>query len=329
LLRTFRNTDAGGLYHFFTSLRFACDIDCTAMACRARLATGDLDVGKLAGIRELRRITGAILRSAAIADIPSEKNQTHGKDNGAVRKHVLKVYLEDHEVQGRATDRGLKNNPAVVANALYPLLFELRQGLRRCDEVIALREYDENSDAPRQGEATVGQIVAANVCYVVGYLLSGDWRHGCRYYPAPDAFLCFFSELLHEFPDLFAAFGVREFLRDAIEERRANAEAGPFAPTRPLNLALRAIAAKNADMGADPELRKLVQLQADDGGWPGFDCLYTLGTTSSKLPVHFGSPITTTSMAIRALLPPMGGHAQPRPTRWTQRIIDEVLRTSM
>ena len=155
LLKTFRATDAGGLYHFFTSLRFACDVDCTGMAARARIACGDLDLGTLAGIRELRRITHGVLRSAAIADVAAEHNLSHGKANGLLRKHVLKVYLDDHEVQGRATDRGRKNNPVVVANAVYPLLLELDGDFRLPDEVIALREYTEGSDTPQLGEATV------------------------------------------------------------------------------------------------------------------------------------------------------------------------------
>jgi hypothetical protein len=298
------------------------------MVARARLVCGDIDVGKLEGIRELRRHTLAILKSAAISDVPAEANRTHGKDNGALRRHVLKVYLDDHEVQGRATDRGLKHNPVVVANALYPLLFELRQGLRRPDEVVALREFSEGSDVPSHGEATVAEIIAASVCYATGYLLSGDWRYGCRYYPSPDAFLCSYSELVHEFPDLFAAFGAREVLRDAILERRGDLDGGPFSARRALNTAFRGIAARNIDLDAGPELRRLLELQADTGEWPGFDCFYTLGTTSSQMPVHFGSAIMTASICIRALSPPLP-RKSVRSLRWTQRVIDCVLRRGL
>ncbi len=329
LLKTFRTTDAGGLYHFFTSLRFACDIDCTGMAARARIACGELDLRQLASIRDLRAITRGILRSAAIADISAEDNRTHGKDNGPVRRHVLKVYLDDHEVQGRTTDRGLKNNPAVVANALYPLLLELRHGLRRADEVIPLREFVEGSDVPKHGEATVAQIVAASVCYATGFLMTGDWRNGCRYYPSPDAFLCFYSELVREFPELFAAFGVRDLLRDAIAERRAEPDVGPFAAGRPLNLAMRAIAAQNVAVDSRPELARIVALQGADGSWPGFDCLYTLGTTSSQMPVHFGSSIMTASLCIRALGWRSAPPETPRVVRWAQPIIEQIVRMGL
>lgn len=328
LLKTFRTTDAGGLYHFFTSLRFACDIDCTGMAARARIACGEIDLRQLAGIRELRRITRGILRSAAIRDVAAEDNRSHGKDNGPLRRHVLKVYLDDHEVQGRTTDRGLKNNPAVVANALYPLLLELRQGLRRADEVIELREFVEGSDVPRQGEATVAEILAANVCYATGYLMSGDWRNGCRYYPSPDAFLCFYSELVREFPDLFAAFGAHDGLREAIADRRSEPDRGPYSAHRPLNLALRAIAGQNVGMDSRAELASLVALQGADGSWSKFDCLYTLGTTSTQMPVHFGSSLLTTSLCIRALSWP--ARRQSRwAARWAQPIIDHVVRIGL
>lgn len=322
LLRTFRNTDADGLYHFFTSLRFACDIDCTAMAARARLACGDLDLQDVAGVRELRRITDAILRSAAIDDVAAEDNRSHGKDNGPLRRHVFKVYLDDHEVQGRATDRGRKNNPAVAANALWPVLYELSLGLRQPHEVVRLREFVEGSDTPRTARATVAEIVAANVGYVVGFLLSGGWQEGCRYYPAPDAFLCFLSELALRFPAVFGAFDTHARLREAIERRRSDPP-GPFGPERALAAALRAIAARNVGGDPTPELRRLLQTQDASGGWLGFDCLYTLGTTSSALPVHFGGALLSTTLAVRALAPVPPPSDRGAAT-WVRAILAEI-----
>src|SRR5688500_15773585 len=66
LLSTFRNSDVRGLYHFFTSLRFACDIDCTAVAAKARLVMGDIDPHAPRGAATLRMINDRILRSAAV-----------------------------------------------------------------------------------------------------------------------------------------------------------------------------------------------------------------------------------------------------------------------
>jgi hypothetical protein len=201
----------------------------------------------------------------------------------------------------------------------------LRKGLRNADEVIALREYVEDSDVARQGEATVAEILSANVCYATGFLMSGDWRSGCRYYPSPDAFLCFYSQLVHEFPELFGAFGAPEMLRDAIEERRTH-EDGPFGPNRPLNAALRAIAAKNAAMDATPELKRLLATQEHNGGWTTFDCFYTLGTTSLELPVHFGAPALTTALAVHALAPTIRRDVPHRgASSWTHTIVDRIL----
>ena len=66
LLSTFVRSDVRGLYHFFTSLRFACDIDCTAVAAKARLLIGELDPSTKRGATQLRTINDRILRSAAV-----------------------------------------------------------------------------------------------------------------------------------------------------------------------------------------------------------------------------------------------------------------------
>lgn len=327
LLPTFRDAHIEGLHHFFSSARFACDIDCTAMATRARLELGDLDPSSAAGAAELRRTNAQILRSAAVSDVSAERNRSHGKDNGALRRGVLKVYRDDHLLQGAEHDRGLKNNPAVVANALFPLLLELAAGLRDPDEVIALRELGEGG-LMREGSSTVAEIVAANVCYVAGHLLSGEWLHGCRYYPSPDAFLCFYSELVREFPEVTGPFGVPELLADAIETRRATPACdGAANPERTLNTALRAIAAANVGVSAEPELVRLLASQADDGHWRGYDCLFTLGSVGEGLPVHFGSPLVTAAFCVRALSPAAGRRvrvARPEHARWADPVLARI-----
>jgi hypothetical protein len=312
LLPTFRDAHLGGLYHFFSSTRFACDIDCTAMATRARLELGDLDPSTNIGAAELHRINSQILRSAAVVDVPAERNRSHGKDNGPLRRGVLKVYRDDHLLQGSEYDRGLKNNPVVVANALFPLLLELAAGLRDPAEPVRLRELGADG-VMREGCGSVAEIIAANVCYCAGHLLTGEWARGCRYYPSPDAFLCFYSELAREFPELTAPFGARELLVDAIETRRATpACEGAANPERTLNTALRAIAAANVGLSAEPELVRLLASQADDGHWRGYDCLFTLGSVGEGLPVHFGSPLVTAAFCVRALSPALGRRLRSR-----------------
>lgn len=323
LLPAFQRSDADGLFHFFTSLRFACDLDCTGMAARALLTAGAIDPQTPVGAATLRRITSRILKSAATCDVSREANASHGKDNGPLRRLVIKVYPDDHEVQGPECDRGLKNNPVVATNALYPLLVELKLGLRDPFELVLLKEYAHGEVEPRTSFATVKEIVAENIRYVAGYLLSGDWRSGCRYYASPDAFLCFFSECLSEFPELFAAFDAINVMRLALLERRGVVdEDAALDPGSSLNCAFRAIAADNVGLDNSFEVDRLLASQAADGSWNGRDALYTFGAAT---PVYFRSVAVTTGFAIRALAP------TPRPSPssvdWTAPILDEMLKS--
>jgi hypothetical protein len=301
LLTTFRDTDADGLYHFFRSLKFACDLDCTGVAARACLVTGDLKLEEPAGVARLKRTANRIYRSAATRDVSAAKNESYGKQNGALYRHVFKVYPDDHDVQGAECDRGLKNNPVVVVNAIYPVLLELKLGQRSLSDRVALCEYMEGEPEPRRGEASVAELLIANVRYVAWHLMSGEYRDGCRYYASPDTFLCFFSELIRDFPELFESLGVSRRLAKAIEERRkVESQDVALNPLTSLNTALRAVAAANVGVDRSFELDLLLRCQGDDGAWNELDSLYTFGTARQ---IHFRSPLLTTAFALRALLP--------------------------
>jgi hypothetical protein len=302
LLSTFVRSDVRGLYHFFTSLRFACDIDCTAVAAKARLLIGELDPATKPGAAQLRTINDRILRSAAVSDVAGGSNVSHGKDNGSLRRGVFKVYLDDHEVQGAEFDRGLKNNPVVSSHALFPVLAELSWGLRSLDETVSLKEYPSGAAAPRTGETSVGKIVAANLRYVKSHLVTGEWRDGCRYYRSPDAFLCACSQLAAEFVELSELLGLDSALSDAIDERRSSTGTGIADPRGALNLALRAIAADNVGIDRTPELDQLIALQEENGGWSQFAPLFCFGSDNAPR-LYFGSSMQTTAFAVRALAP--------------------------
>ena len=311
LLSTFSRTDARGLYHFFVSLRFACDIDCTAVAVRGRLKLGDIDLSVLSGVAELRRITGRILGSAAVGYVDPQRNRTHGKSNGELRRHVFKVYLDDHTVQGEDLDRGLKNDAVVVLNALHPVLLELREGLRSPNERIALREFVEGQAFARTATANIADIVAANLAYATGHLLSGEWREGTRYYASPEAFLFGFSDLLANFPEIGDVFPLGELLLDALEDRNQ-------AERCSLDLAFAALTRRR--LGDDPtaELTRLVDRQDEDGAWRDFSPLFQLGTSAPR--IYFGSPAQTTAFAVLAL-----SDTRVEPPRARQGWLDEVL----
>jgi hypothetical protein len=302
LLQTFVRSDARGLYHFFTSLRFACDIDCTAVAAKGRLLTGELDPASKRGAAQLRTINNRILSSAAVSDVAGDSNASHGKDNGSLCRGVFKVYLDDHEVQGAEFDRGLKNNPVVSSHALFPVLAELSWGLRSLEEIVSLKEYPCAGAAPRTAQSSVRKIVAANLAYVLRHLSTGDWRDGCRYYRSPDAFLCACSQLAGEFSELSELLGLDDLLREALEERRTSVDTGIADPSGALNLALRAIAAGNLGLDRAPELEELIALQGEDGGWTRFSPLFCFGSNNAPR-LYFGSSMQTTAFAIRALSP--------------------------
>jgi hypothetical protein len=290
LVDIFRDRNLDGLYHFFSSPRFAGDIDCTGVAARARLAIAE------AGQVWLRAATGKILGSAAVVDLGADDNRSQGKDNGPLHRWVFKVYLDDHVSQAAELDRGLKHDAVVVCNGLYPVLAELRSAARSPDEIIGLCEYHAGRVEPRVGAASVHDIVRSNIEYLHRYLRSGDWELGTRYYCSPDTFLWAFSELVREFSDLFERTGCVADLRTAIVRRRGQAASSP------IDLAMRAIAATNTALDPTSEISGLVALQLSTGAWPGFGCLYALGSGKTP-PIYFGSPALTAAFAVRALSP--------------------------
>jgi len=323
LLLTFRDSDADGLYHFFRSLKFACDLDCTGVAARACLVTGDLKLVEPAGVARLKRTASRIYRSAATQDVSAAQNASHGKQNGSLYKPVFKVYPDDHDVQGPECDRGLKNNPVVVVNALYPVLLELKLGQRALDERVRLCEYVEGRSEPRTAEASVGELLKANVHYVAMHLLSGEYAEGCRYYASPDTFLCFFSELIRDFPELFEPLGLRKRLGSGIESRRGvRSQDVALNPFTSLNAALRAVAAANVGVDRSFELELLLRSQGEDGAWNELDSLYTFGTARQ---IHFRSPLLTTGFALRAFLPrPKEPLVPPHREDWAEPLVSAL-----
>lgn len=303
--RVFASDETAGRFHFFASLQFACDTDCTAVAAKGLVKSAIIDWTTVEGSRALARITGSLLASAAVLDVRAGDNRSHGKDNGPLERHVFKVYWDDHLVQDASSDRGLKINPVVSANALWPILMELRAGLRGLDEIIELAEWPEGATEARRGRASVGEIVRANVAFVGQHLTSGEWRNGCRYYPSPDAFLVALSELLADFPEHFAST-VHQAARRAVEERREAArQRGPvddagIDPRTSLNAALRGIAAANLHLDPSPEQEILLERQSPSGAFDDPGYLYSFGRASS-VPVHFRSKALTTALAARAL----------------------------
>lgn len=186
-------------------------------------------------------------------------------------KDVVIVYWDD-DVETGTRSRGRKYDAVVCANALVVLACARAHGL-------VSRDADRAIDATRR--------------YVVEHLTSGAYREGTRYYPYEDAFLHAAARLASRDPG--SATVLSGPLADAISKRET--DSGPDRD-RPLNVALRTIAARELGHrdGQEDRRRLLLAAQDADGGWTASP-YYTLG----RLPAYFGSRLLTTLFATDAL----------------------------
>ncbi|MGI5292110.1 hypothetical protein ACQEVF_53625 [Nonomuraea polychroma] len=249
---------------------FPADVDCTAVAAHALHEQGLIPPDDYV----------AIARELLLAATPKD-----GQAGAAVlRPAVVRVYWDD----GRESDtliRGHKYDPVACANALCVLKQARRLGLMGGDHVVAATQR-----------------------YVSEHLLSQAYRQGTRYYPYADAFLHAVSRLVKDFPDC------RESLMPQLAEAIVERDAGPGADAdddreSALNVALRALAARNIGLGDNDRLRQraLLEQQQPDGAWPASP-YFTLG----RLPVYFGSRLLSTLFAAHALRPSHGGNHHDR-----------------
>lgn len=292
MLETYRRRSMFGLYGFFASMRFACDIDCTGVAMWSQLVQGAVDPRRDDDAGTLAATTARILKSAAVQDVAAAANESRGRSNGALRRDVFKVYLDDHEVQGALLDRGLKQDAVTVCHGLQPVLAEIAAGRRALDEPIDLLEFESPHGSPRRRQSTVGSIVRANLAYLSDHLKS-EWRDGTRYYPLPEALLCAASELCMAFPGLFGIRGITSAVEKALAEQRMVPAPSVLA------LALRVITAHNLDLDATVDIDAL--LHAEGEGFGRFAPYYRM--PSARRVVYFGSPEQTLAFVIRALSP--------------------------
>ncbi|HWN67251.1 MAG TPA: hypothetical protein VNM90_06400, partial [Haliangium sp.] len=148
-----------------------------------------------------------------------------------------------------------------------------------------------------------GFIIERNVQYLMQCLDRHVLATGTRYYPSPDAFLCFASMLVTSFPD--QTMCLRAPLLEALSMRWHQVPtraADPGNPCTAINLAMRIIAAQNLGVREDAiqrEIASLVHMQRAGGAWPAA-ALFKLGS----LRYYFGSEAMTTMFALRALLGP-------------------------
>ncbi|WP_428263484.1 hypothetical protein [Haliangium sp.] len=283
-------------YHFFADPdAIAADIDCTGVA-----LVGLYRAGALSDLA-LRQGADELLASAAGESLPAPRNRSHGKDNGPLVEGVLKVYWDD-DVQPDAPRRGRKHDPACVANALHAVLMAARDaGLCPDGQVCGHERRADGSELRWVRDRR--WIVQQNLTYLLDCLDRSQFLGGTRYYPSPDALLCFASMLVRDFPTTAAC--LRGPLLEALSTRwRAAPSRGedPGNPCAAINLAMRIIAAQNLEVRESAVHREkaiLARMQKPSGAWPAA-ALFQLGS----MRCYFGSEAMTTVFALRALLGP-------------------------
>ncbi len=281
-------------YRFFSRPEaLAPDIDCTAVS-----LVGLYDVGAI-DRNELRLGAEELLRSAAAESLSSGQNRAFGKENGQLIHGVFKVYWDD-DLLDRSELRGCKHDPTCVANALHAVFFAARHAGLRLHGVTRVVEVREDGS---RVTSTIDRrvIIERNLAYLASCLDRSTFADGTRYYPSPDAFLCFASELVRDFPR--EAEPLRGPLLEALSVRwhTENTDGNDPANTgSPINLAMRIVAAQNVGVresvlqSAKDTLRGM---QCESGAWAA-GAFFKLGS----MKYYFGSEAMTTIFAVRALL---------------------------
>lgn len=307
---------------FFNSRNFAADTDCTGVALAGLYdADGISDDELIKGVREL-------LSSAAVKKLSADANKVQNKENqGGLLENVFKTYFEDRKFvdyqksgsfykQSGAAFRGCKHDPVVVVNAMLPILKALQTQKLHLDEAVQLNEYVEQhccavQQCPeylsRENQVRVEDIIEANWRYIANHL--SQVETGTRYYPYPETFLCFLSELFWIFPrETTEAINNELFRAKIVNSLEAVFHPQSLLQRNPLRLAQLIIAADNYNTSAfiankiPPKAiqnaKELVlNSMKSDGSWAAAP-LFTLGTNRE---IYFGSAAISTIFAIRAL----------------------------
>lgn len=293
-------------YHFFSSPdAIAADIDCTGVA-----LVGLHRVGALSR-RALYQGAEQLLQSAALESVPESQNRSHGKSNGPLFEGVFKVYWDDYAQGGH---RGRKHDPSCVANALHAVLLASRAAGFSLGGVLVASERQ--ADGSRLTKCLDRALVLErNIAYLQRCLEREAFAQGTRYYPSPDAFLCFASALMRDFPGEVAR--LRGPLLEALSTRWHQPETTREDPANPgssINLAMRIITAQNLGVRESAiyrEKARLLEMQRPSGGWPAA-ALFQLGS----LRCYFGSAALSTIFALRALLGPLSASDPGAISHW-------------
>lgn len=121
-------------------------------------------------------------------------------------------------------------------------------------------------------------------------LLHRAYLDGTRYYATPECFLYFLGRLLEISNDAYLAAYLKPLLIERVQER-IGAEGDA------LTLSMRLCLCVYLGLRNDVDLRTLLPLQCEDGGWE-IGWIYRLGSSG----IRIGNRGLTTSMAVKAIL---------------------------
>ncbi|KAF9650600.1 HAD-like protein [Thelephora ganbajun] len=125
--------------------------------------------------------------------------------------------------------------------------------------------------------------------WVQEVLINRGYIDGTRYYATPESFLFFMARLLEQIKGTKADLSLRYIFRERVQER-IGSEGDALA------LAMRILACASVGIRDEMDLRTLLSLQQEDGGWEA-GWLYKYGSSGTTI----GNRGLTTALAINAI----------------------------
>lgn len=138
--------------------------------------------------------------------------------------------------------------------------------------------------------------------WVYAVLLNRAYLEGTRYYSSAECFLFFLTRLLQKTTDVYLHTNIRPLLKERIAERIG-------VQGDSLALAMRVLICDYVGVRNEVDLRALLELQCDDGGWE-IGWMYKYGSSG----VQIGNRGLCTALAVSAIAAIYSLPPSPTPT---------------
>jgi len=148
-----------------------------------------------------------------------------------------------------------------------------------------------------------GHELANTFEWVLGVLEHRAYLDGTRYYETAECFLFFSARLLHKVRDEAVHARLAHLLRERVLEREGSSGDA-------LALAMRVLVGAAVGLRLERDLRELLPLQCEDGGW-GPSWIYKYGSSGIKI----GNRGLTTALALNAIAALYPPQPPPLPRR--------------